>query len=210
MRRPWWWSRDLRSWSRSTSPRLSVNVRYLYLWSNMLLYKPVHQSYVNNRSDQSILESINAAMFLFWLDTFHFKELKYFTYFSVLYGKHLINIIILHHRIQVQLNCKAACWTSLCMTSVLVGGASSFLSLQIQSITDSSRGSIRRKNPAVVTTQLSVTEEPAASSKEEKPEEEVQHEPSQQCSFHSGPVIIVSSDITETNQWHYSIHFTCQ
>lgn len=52
----------------------------------------------------------------------------------------------------------------------------SFLFLQIQSITDSSRGSIRRKNPAAVTTQLSVTEEPAASSKEEKPEEEVQHE----------------------------------
>uniref|UniRef100_A0A671SGC9 Solute carrier family 12 member 5a n=1 Tax=Sinocyclocheilus anshuiensis TaxID=1608454 RepID=A0A671SGC9_9TELE len=45
---------------------------------------------------------------------------------------------------------------------------------EIQSITDSSRGSIRRKNPAAVTTQLSVTEEPAASSKEEKPEEEVQ------------------------------------
>ncbi|KAK6320879.1 hypothetical protein J4Q44_G00078550 [Coregonus suidteri] len=46
---------------------------------------------------------------------------------------------------------------------------------EIQSITDSSRGSIRRKNPAVVTTQLSVTEEqPGASSKVEKPEEEVQ------------------------------------
>uniref|UniRef100_A0A8C7ZAD1 Solute carrier family 12 member 5a n=1 Tax=Oryzias sinensis TaxID=183150 RepID=A0A8C7ZAD1_9TELE len=45
---------------------------------------------------------------------------------------------------------------------------------EIQSITDSSRGSIRRKNPAAVTTQLSVTEEPAATSKEEKPEEEVQ------------------------------------
>ncbi|XP_077053806.1 solute carrier family 12 member 5 isoform X7 [Siphateles boraxobius] len=45
---------------------------------------------------------------------------------------------------------------------------------EIQSITDSSRGSIRRKNPAAVTTQLSVTEEPAASSKEEKPEEEEQ------------------------------------
>uniref|UniRef100_A0A8D3E645 Solute carrier family 12 member 5a n=1 Tax=Scophthalmus maximus TaxID=52904 RepID=A0A8D3E645_SCOMX len=46
---------------------------------------------------------------------------------------------------------------------------------EIQSITDSSRGSIRRKNPAAVTTQLSVTEEPpAAASKEEKPEEEVQ------------------------------------
>ncbi|MEQ2169812.1 hypothetical protein GOODEAATRI_029013, partial [Goodea atripinnis] len=44
----------------------------------------------------------------------------------------------------------------------------------IQSITDSSRGSIRRKNPAAVTTQLSVTEEPPATSKEEKPEEEVQ------------------------------------
>lgn len=50
-----------------------------------------------------------------------------------------------------------------------------FSMFQIQSITDSSRGSIRRKNPAAVTTQLSVTEEPAASSKEEKPEEEVQH-----------------------------------
>uniref|UniRef100_A0A674B0W1 Solute carrier family 12 member 5-like n=1 Tax=Salmo trutta TaxID=8032 RepID=A0A674B0W1_SALTR len=49
-----------------------------------------------------------------------------------------------------------------------------FLS-QIQSITDSSRGSIRRKNPAVVTTQLIVTEEqPGVSSKVEKPEEEVQ------------------------------------
>ncbi|XP_041743136.2 solute carrier family 12 member 5-like isoform X1 [Coregonus clupeaformis] len=47
---------------------------------------------------------------------------------------------------------------------------------EIQSITDSSRGSIRRKNPAAATTQLSVTEEqPGASSKEEeKPEEEVQ------------------------------------
>ncbi|XP_059426368.1 solute carrier family 12 member 5 isoform X2 [Carassius carassius] len=52
---------------------------------------------------------------------------------------------------------------------------------EIQSITDSSRGSIRRKNPAVVTTQLSVTEEPVASSKEEKPEEEsVPVSPSQQ------------------------------
>uniref|UniRef100_A0A8C5N6V9 Solute carrier family 12 member 5-like n=1 Tax=Gouania willdenowi TaxID=441366 RepID=A0A8C5N6V9_GOUWI len=46
---------------------------------------------------------------------------------------------------------------------------------QIQSITDSSRGSIRRKNPAAVTTQLSVTEDPPAPpTKEEKPEEEVQ------------------------------------
>ncbi|KAM6981224.1 solute carrier family 12 member 5 [Aplochiton taeniatus] len=45
---------------------------------------------------------------------------------------------------------------------------------EIQSIADSSRGSIRRKNPAAVTTQLSVTEEPAGGSKEEKPEEEVQ------------------------------------
>lgn len=45
---------------------------------------------------------------------------------------------------------------------------------QIQSITDSSRGSIRRKNPAAVTTQLSVTEEPPAASKDEKPEEEVE------------------------------------
>uniref|UniRef100_A0AAQ4PC82 Solute carrier family 12 member 5a n=1 Tax=Gasterosteus aculeatus aculeatus TaxID=481459 RepID=A0AAQ4PC82_GASAC len=43
---------------------------------------------------------------------------------------------------------------------------------EIQSITDSSRGSIRRKNPAAVTTQLSVTEEPPAASKDEKPEEE--------------------------------------
>lgn len=47
------------------------------------------------------------------------------------------------------------------------------MSSQIQSITDSSRGSIRRKNPAAVTTQLSVTEDPPAGSKEEKPEEEV-------------------------------------
>ncbi|XP_056294354.1 solute carrier family 12 member 5 isoform X3 [Pseudoliparis swirei] len=45
---------------------------------------------------------------------------------------------------------------------------------EIQSITDSSRGSIRRKNPAAVTAQLSVTEDPPAASKEEKPEEEVQ------------------------------------
>lgn len=45
---------------------------------------------------------------------------------------------------------------------------------QIQSITDSSRGSIRRKNPSSVTTQLSVSEEPPAAGKEEKPEEEVQ------------------------------------
>ncbi|CAG11794.1 unnamed protein product, partial [Tetraodon nigroviridis] len=45
---------------------------------------------------------------------------------------------------------------------------------EIQSITDSSRGSIRRKNPAAVTTQLSVTEDPPAAAKEEKPEEEVQ------------------------------------
>uniref|UniRef100_A0A8C5GP42 Solute carrier family 12 member 5-like n=1 Tax=Gouania willdenowi TaxID=441366 RepID=A0A8C5GP42_GOUWI len=46
---------------------------------------------------------------------------------------------------------------------------------EIQSITDSSRGSIRRKNPAAVTTQLSVTEDPPAPpTKEEKPEEEVQ------------------------------------
>ncbi|TSM36097.1 Solute carrier family 12 member 5 [Bagarius yarrelli] len=39
-------------------------------------------------------------------------------------------------------------------------------------ITDSSRGSIRRKNPATVNTHLSVTEEAASSSKEDKPEEE--------------------------------------
>ncbi|XP_064821560.1 solute carrier family 12 member 5-like isoform X2 [Oncorhynchus masou masou] len=47
---------------------------------------------------------------------------------------------------------------------------------EIQSITDSSRGSIRRKNPGAATTQMSVTEEqPGGSSKEEeKPEEEVQ------------------------------------
>lgn len=50
----------------------------------------------------------------------------------------------------------------------------SFVS-QIQSITDSSRGSIRRKNPSAVTTQLSVTEDPPAAAKEEKPEEEVVH-----------------------------------
>lgn len=47
-------------------------------------------------------------------------------------------------------------------------------SAQIQSITDSSRGSIRRKNPSAVTTQLSVTEDPPAAAKEEKPEEEVE------------------------------------
>ncbi|KAK1901430.1 Solute carrier family 12 member 5 [Dissostichus eleginoides] len=51
---------------------------------------------------------------------------------------------------------------------------------EIQSITDSSRGSIRRKNPAAVTTQLSVTEEPAADSKEEKPEEEGAKSPGEQ------------------------------
>ncbi|XP_031423647.1 solute carrier family 12 member 5 isoform X2 [Clupea harengus] len=45
---------------------------------------------------------------------------------------------------------------------------------EIQSITDSSRGSIRRKNPAAVTTQLSVSEEQPGGSKEEKPEEEEQ------------------------------------
>ncbi|KAL4624343.1 solute carrier family 12 member 5 [Arapaima gigas] len=45
---------------------------------------------------------------------------------------------------------------------------------EIQSITDSSRGSIRRKNPAAVTTQLSVSEEQPGSSEPEKPEEEVQ------------------------------------
>ncbi len=44
----------------------------LYLWSNMLLYKPVHQSYANNKSDQSILESRNAAMFLFLAGYFSF------------------------------------------------------------------------------------------------------------------------------------------
>lgn len=47
-------------------------------------------------------------------------------------------------------------------------------SSQIQSISDSSRGSIRRKNPAAVTTQLSVTEEQPGGSKEKKPEEEVE------------------------------------
>ncbi|XP_058258727.1 solute carrier family 12 member 5 isoform X1 [Hemibagrus wyckioides] len=45
---------------------------------------------------------------------------------------------------------------------------------EIQSITDHSRGSIRRKNPATVNTHLSVTEEAASSSKEDKPEEEEQ------------------------------------
>lgn len=60
------------------------------------------------------------------------------------------------------------------LTSHLSSRSPSSVSPQIQSITDSSRGSIRRKNPAAVTTQLSVTEEPpAAASKEEKPEEEV-------------------------------------
>lgn len=48
-----------------------------------------------------------------------------------------------------------------------------FVLPQIQSITDSSRGSIRRKNPATVNTHLSVNEEAASSSKEDKPEEEV-------------------------------------
>ncbi|XP_036386737.1 solute carrier family 12 member 5 [Megalops cyprinoides] len=45
---------------------------------------------------------------------------------------------------------------------------------EIQCITDVSRGSIRRKNPAAVGTQLSVTEEQPGGSEEEKPEEEVQ------------------------------------
>ncbi|KAL2091081.1 hypothetical protein ACEWY4_013344 [Coilia grayii] len=46
---------------------------------------------------------------------------------------------------------------------------------EIQSITDSSRGSIRRKNPSSgVTAQLSVSEEQPGGSKEEKPEEEEQ------------------------------------
>lgn len=56
---------------------------------------------------------------------------------------------------------------------------------QIQSITDSSRGSIRRKNPAAVTTQLSVTEDIPAASKEEKPEEEVgSTDPTLKCRVH--------------------------
>ncbi|KAM9483672.1 solute carrier family 12 member 5 isoform 1-T1 [Clarias gariepinus] len=45
---------------------------------------------------------------------------------------------------------------------------------EIQSITDSSRGSIRRKNPGTVNTHLTVTGEAASSSKEDKPEEEEQ------------------------------------
>ncbi|KAJ8370973.1 hypothetical protein SKAU_G00110010 [Synaphobranchus kaupii] len=45
---------------------------------------------------------------------------------------------------------------------------------EIQSITDSSRGSIRRKNPSGVAKQQSVSEEPAGVSVEEKPEEEMQ------------------------------------
>lgn len=59
------------------------------------------------------------------------------------------------------------------MTLDLSPSCVSSASSQIQSITDSSRGSIRRKNPAAVTTQLSVTEDPPAAAKEEKPEEEV-------------------------------------
>uniref|UniRef100_A0A9J7X176 Solute carrier family 12 member 5a n=1 Tax=Cyprinus carpio carpio TaxID=630221 RepID=A0A9J7X176_CYPCA len=62
-----------------------------------------------------------------------------------------------------------------------------YLCSRIQSIADSSRGSIRRKNPAAVTTQLSVTEEPAASCKEEKPEEEVQHDGPIQPSSYMSP-----------------------
>lgn len=46
--------------------------------------------------------------------------------------------------------------------------------LQIQSITDISRGSIRRKNPSNLRSQQSTSEEPAGVSVEEKPEEEVQ------------------------------------
>ncbi|XP_066558303.1 solute carrier family 12 member 5 [Amia ocellicauda] len=44
---------------------------------------------------------------------------------------------------------------------------------EIQSITDESRGSIRRKHPANARTHLSVTEEQPGGSEEEKPEEEV-------------------------------------
>uniref|UniRef100_A0AAR2J8B3 Solute carrier family 12 member 5b n=1 Tax=Pygocentrus nattereri TaxID=42514 RepID=A0AAR2J8B3_PYGNA len=46
------------------------------------------------------------------------------------------------------------------------------LSLSIQSITDVSRGSIRRKNPSNLHPQKSITEEPAGGSMEEKAEEE--------------------------------------
>ncbi|XP_062315143.1 solute carrier family 12 member 5b isoform X2 [Osmerus eperlanus] len=45
---------------------------------------------------------------------------------------------------------------------------------EIQSITDSSRGSIRRKNPSNLRPQQSTSEEPAGASLAEKPEEEVQ------------------------------------
>uniref|UniRef100_A0A3B4BQR9 Solute carrier family 12 member 5b n=1 Tax=Pygocentrus nattereri TaxID=42514 RepID=A0A3B4BQR9_PYGNA len=45
---------------------------------------------------------------------------------------------------------------------------------EIQSITDVSRGSIRRKNPSNLHPQKSITEEPAGGSMEEKAEEEVQ------------------------------------
>lgn len=45
---------------------------------------------------------------------------------------------------------------------------------EIQSITDVSRGSIRRKNPTTLRSQQSTGEEPAAASAEGKPEEEVQ------------------------------------
>lgn len=48
-----------------------------------------------------------------------------------------------------------------------------FLSLQIQSITDVSRGSIRRKNPPNLHPQKNISEEPAGGSSEEKSEEEV-------------------------------------
>lgn len=47
------------------------------------------------------------------------------------------------------------------------------LSLQIQSITDVSRGSIRRKNPSNLHPQRSIAEESVTGSGEEKPEEEV-------------------------------------
>ncbi|XP_069035640.1 solute carrier family 12 member 5 isoform X2 [Lepisosteus oculatus] len=43
---------------------------------------------------------------------------------------------------------------------------------EIQSITDESRGSIRRKNPASTRTHLNITEEQPGGSEEEKPEEE--------------------------------------
>lgn len=59
------------------------------------------------------------------------------------------------------------------MFQIIVLSVKCFFALQIQSITDVSRGSIRRKNPPNLHPQKNISEEPAGGSSEEKPEEEV-------------------------------------